>query len=266
VANDITVNFTDVSLGTPDAVTATDANSIRKYGYLKRTINAGDIYDAAMAAQFINAKLLEYAEPATESQDSGGNGETSLTIELAGYVRLFETYTFSSTGSPAYISRNQQIADVVDADPNGIFYSGALTIPDDATTFAPREQTEQTAASILNYLLDLGDSDNNFWLMTVGRKRRITIATRPASTEISYQKSSNDFRFKDMQDKYVDPWTVKPGRWMIYKDIIRPANYMGAVSFTIPNKVTFSRGQDLSPADIIAKRFGLERPKAGYVN
>lgn len=232
-----------------------DATSQDRYGIWEKPIDAGTV-TVLNATTIRDSYLEEHKQPET-SQDFGSGGDLSVTVECLGYWAFFLAYTYAENANSGTRTVTLKIQDIINADTNGIFSTDFSRIDTNGLLVPRYDDTESLAWELLKSLTSLGDASSVRYTLGVYESQQIEYTEMPE--EIAYQQRLSDEQVEVYVDGgLVEPWNVKPARWLFYSDFltgkIRPTTlserredprfeFIESVRFTAPYGIQHSGGK-----------------------
>lgn len=222
VANQVWVRYTDLATGT-DALIGPydDASSQAVYGILPIILQGGEMSTDGGAnepLQLANSYLIDNAWPKTEKELSTGSSELSLQVSCVGYVRRLN-YPYINAGAGTQ-DLSTKIANILDADPNGLFSSANSGIVVNTVQVPVEEQRCQDAWSILQQQVALGDASYSAYSFIVGAGRRVEYQPLPVDVAYRHRLSDPAQRIETPSGTEVRPWCVQPAKWIMHSDLL----------------------------------------------
>jgi hypothetical protein len=205
--------------GSASTTSVTNATSALKYGIIEQTFSAGTV--TATEALAIQALILaELSEPETTKElNTSSSSSPSVTLSCLGYVHWMK-YIYNQTAATGGWNISDKIADILDADPNGIFSSANANILENTYQVAKYEDQDREAWSLLKTLASQGNVANERYTIGVYGGRKVRYARVP--TSITYQQLLADpaQNMLTLAGQLVRPWNVMPARWLIFPDFL----------------------------------------------
>ncbi|MFH1554932.1 MAG: hypothetical protein ABII76_08745 [Pseudomonadota bacterium] len=235
------------------------AASQRLYGARVAVLNSSGLSDAEAEA-YRDMWLRESRRPALASDvNLGGAGDQfGLQISAKGYWHLLD-YPYNQTTNTGEQDLSDKIADVLDADPNGLVSSANAEIATNTIQVEAYEHDYRRATDLLQAMVRLGDAAYNRYTLRVGPNRRVVYAEVPEN--VAYQVSMTQhgyWQVRDIVGGPVRPWEIEPGRWAMLGDVRVGTNvpadreamqddprylFIEQVSFTAPGAVVLRSGR-----------------------
>ena len=244
---------------------ADDTTSQNRYGIWEKVIDAGTV-TVINATTIRDTYLEEHKQPET-SQEFGSGGNLSVTVECLGYWAFFLAYTYSQAANSGTRLVEQKIADIINADTNGIFPADFSQIMANGLLVPRYDDTESVAWELLKSLASLGDASSVRYTIGVYEGQRIEYTVMPA--DIAYQQRLADEHVETYGiGAIVQPWDVKPARWLFYPDFLTgrtlPATlsdrrqdprfeFIESVRYTAPYEVAHNGGKTNTLPQLLAQ-------------
>lgn len=233
-----------------------DEASQAKYGIYERVLNGGTIPDED-ADQIQATYLAENAFPKTNNAQivlGSSQQPLSISIECMGYGEYLRAYVYNQRESASSITITTKIQNVLGADPNGIFSTDYSNIDVNNFLVSSYEGDNRDALTILQGLLTVGDINDVRYLLGVYDTQRVHYNPVPSEIEYLQHLSERKQKVETIHGEFVDPWDVKPGKWLKYADFqigaAKPTfdrndpnvMFIESVRFTAPYGLAFSGG------------------------
>lgn len=276
MANKIRVSYSTVDYNNiPPAVGqrrstgwAEDATSQARYGIIEyeksvagaTLTNAEQIRDVALAE-------MRYPRP-KETDNIGGGGSPSVTIQARGYSDWLQAYHYTST-TPGATTASTKLQAVLGADPNGLFSADYTLVGTNTSSVGAYDNNGRSAMSVVQGLTAIGDTNDDRWLFGLYQDRRAVYEAIPSSPTYQRQLADPQQSVRIYGDgPLVYPWSIQPGRWLFYTDLfvgrstpddIRADErylFIEQASFSIPWALTLD-GSVVGRLDQILSRLGL---------
>ncbi|MCA9932200.1 MAG: hypothetical protein KC419_27135, partial [Anaerolineales bacterium] len=250
-----------------------DSASQTRYGIIEAIHNGGQLIDV-LATQQAQINLAELKDPKHEESETGGTAVPHVSFDLMGYVHLLKLFTYQNNTEYDTENLSTKLTNAISADPNGIFPGTFPNVATNTTQVSKNESAARPAWTIIKELIELGDDSLNQYVFTVGNGRQITYAQIP--TDIAYVTEHDRTDYRTPQNQIVQPWNVLPGRWLQYTDLLigepDPSTlterarspkfpFLKSTTFTLPDQIAYQSGEALTPSDILARRYALERSR-----
>lgn len=267
----------DNTIGTTTTTNpADDATSQARYGILEHVESGGTIGHPAtgstvLANQQRDVILKNRKYPQHQESESHQSQAPSLSLELLGYYHLLGKFTYHHINT-GVVTISEKIQSILLSDPNAFFYSSFAYIQDnDSTAVSLYEPERRQAEAVIKEVVALGDQQLRRYLIGVYEGRLVHY--HPVPTAVAYQKTTDSPIYRTPDGNLVEPWDVRPGRWLEYTDLqvgeAEPADlterqnsvkfpFLESVTFTDPDSVTYQSGTALNAAEIIAARYGFQ--------
>lgn len=289
---------------TTETIIAEDEASQKRYGILETIVNGGTLIDDATfcgtgctptneAEEIRDAYLNEYRNPETSHtiSSAGEGGSVTLTLNCLGYGEFLSKYIYNRTyeqctaafdpatwlselnddESSFSIWLPDKIKMVLAADPNNIFSTDYKYISETSQYLLLAncvENQNKTAKAIIDELIVQGDAFDNRTMFGIYNDRKAYYSAVP--DEVDYFRSilTRDMAITDNSGANVQPWYVKPGKWMALTDFMAghsfpsdlrldPRNvFIESVSFTAPYSLSIQGAKVAKVKQLMAK-FGV---------
>lgn len=206
---------------------SSDAASQALYGILEYVLATSGA-TAATALRSRDAYLVKSAWPAKSHDFTMGGrsgGDTmAVTVDCLGYWHLLEKFVTYSDVNSGDLAITTQLTNVFNAFPvRGVFssdFSQVLT-----NTFATNryQNNNASALDIVQGLNELGFVDANGRTRTTNigiySGRQLVYEVSPLALEYIRRVRTNE-GYTGVVDDPVDPWDVKPGKWIFFSDFL----------------------------------------------
>lgn len=223
-------------------------DSQARYGIIQKTLSVGGTTQAT-AEQIRDTWIAENREPETSQSFSSGGGQTSVSVECAGYYRWLDLYTYNSTGTGT-INVSTAIQNVLAADPNALFSTDYSRITANTLQTQAQVNEDDTAWGYIKYLVSQGDASDNRYLFGIYAGQRAVYEVQPTDTAYLQRITDNRQDIETPTGQVVKPWDVLPGRWLLYPDFLvgrlAPANKRDDPRYEFIERVTFNAPWSLS--------------------
>ena len=177
------------------------------------------------------------------------SNEISVRLELCGYVRFLEQYSYSST-TTGTTTASGKIESVLGADPNSIFSTNYAYIDTNSTAVGTYENDDRIAWQIIRGIVSKGDSSNNRWTFSILDDEIAHYST--IDTEISYRHAILDPKQQvvHLDRGIVNPWDIEPGRWLFVSDFLVGNTIVRTVDIEDPRLIFIERVQYSTPYNV----------------
>lgn len=171
------------------------------------------------ADQLVEMYLSEHAEPEVSSNFSFSRGEISLSIECLGWSHTLN-YPVNITDDTGLVDISTRIQEIILEQPNEWISDNFNRISDNTTTVPYYENDDQLALEQIRGLTAMGDTLNNRHIFGVYADRQAVY--EQASQEIDYviELSDPNQLIHNMAGAVIDPWQVRPGKWVFFSDVM----------------------------------------------
>jgi hypothetical protein len=254
-ANSVTVVYSGTSTVTNPPVQgnrvftapANDADSQDKYGIITKILSAGGMM-AENAEQVRDVYLAENKEPLT-LQKIGGGGGLNVSLSCLGYAHWLN-YPIAIVDEGT-VSIHDQVANVLDLDPNGLFSSTNANISENTVQINAYDNKQRTAWTVIKALAALGDEGDNRYLFGV-YSDRLARYEMAVMDRVEYRMYPGDpaWRVESTTGGHVWPWNVMPGRWMFLPSFLvgraMPSDKRLDPRYVFIESVTYSAAMGLS--------------------
>lgn len=252
---------------------AQNATSQARWGIWEQILSAGQT-TTVDAESMRDAYLAEYANPETSQELSPGAGRpTSVVINCRGYQDFLDAGIYTQVVNSGTTQLETKLAAVLDdagADPNTLFASTNAEIFTSGILVQQYEDESLKARAIINGMVALGDGTaaNGRMLWGIYNDRRFTYSQVPTTVAYQQRLSSQAQRVETSSGAIVQPWDVRPGRWIFFPDFLtghpQPATlrddnrheFIERVQYTAPFGLTLT-GSKVSSLPQILARAGL---------
>ena len=199
---------------------AENADSQARYGIIEQTLSGGTL-NTTDAEQLRDTFVAENANPETSQTLSiGGEGGLSITLDCVGFWKWLDVYPYSAVGAGTQ-SNSAKIIAALDADQNDAISTDQTRIDANGYLTTEYDNDDSTALSVIKATVALGDAGDDRWLFGVYEDQIPYYQEMP--TDIAYVFSIADpaqhIKTYDC-GAIVDPWDVRPGRWLFYSDFL----------------------------------------------
>lgn len=214
----------DVNLTLPSVGVSTlsswgnDTESQARYGTWQKVFTAG-ARDPDEVDDLVNRWLAQMATPNTSHNLSSQGQSVSVTLMAVGYFQALKS-TIYSNESNGLVNASTKVEDLLDAETNGLLSSTNADIDTNVLTVSEYDNSNRTLLDALTSVVTLGDASANRWLFGVYAGRKAIYQEAPS--EVEYLFSSADFASGVSTLTYatVEPWAVKPGKWLFDPDFL----------------------------------------------
>jgi len=252
-----------------------DLASQAVYGVLPAVISVGET-NPADALAIARSYLAHHSLPLTTQTFAAAPVEPSVIVQCLGY-RHWLFYVYNQLVNVGLINTDAKIVDILtgtDAATGNPYNLNSAWLPFDTTYVetpgavvqVPRyEYEDRTAWELIQGLTARGDANQNRWLFGIYEGRQARYGQAP--TTVEYTAKLSDPAQQIYAGGPVDPWDVRPGRWLEFEDFdpgyYPPtleedprAMFIESVTYTMPNQLALSGDPVSSLSDVMAS-FGL---------
>jgi hypothetical protein len=289
MANRVSVEYTPYIDITVDPATTREATvttivedpaSVEKYGAIEKMFNHGSLVDDATyigggvpeneAERIRDSYLEDIKSPVTTQEFKLQEGGTylELEIECLGYGWWLEAFIYDNP-FVTIITIPDKIKAVLAYDTNAIFSTDYDEINEAANFLLLTPDGSDGLSNgkeIIEEMVAQGDANDNrtVFLIRDGRKAYYDVI----SSKIDYVVDIKDgkLRFKTQSDVTVQPWEIRPGKWLLFTGFLPGLPYPTApdrddprcefiesVRFTTPDQVEIT-GSRLSHLPQLLKK------------
>ena len=197
-----------------------DDASCARWGIWQANVPAGE-RTAAEAADRRETALNDYRLPRTTiTWNTATVREPSVTFEVLGYAHRFRAYVYEQTAVSGDQNLSDEIADVLDADPNQLFSSANARIAANVKQVRRYAGGQESAWDRLVALTDFGDAANLPPNFGVYADRQVIYLAHPATVEYHQHVYGDLADVQTVGGLPVAPWRVRPGKWLFYSDFL----------------------------------------------
>lgn len=279
IANRIKARYTpvDTTVDPPvrgaqtETATSSNTDSQALYGIIDGVLNVNDA-NQTEAEQVRDTILndVSRAFPATSRKSSLSGGQSSLTLDILGYWHWLGTYIYNNSAT-GQVNLSDKIIAILAAEPNGIFSTNTNEITSNTTQVQDGEDKDKEAITLLKQLNSLGDASFNRYNMGFYQDRKFRYEVAPSEVEYHQRITGNEGITTPIGSK-VEPWNVKPAKWLFYPDFLvgrHPpitastlrsdprAGFIESVKFSLPDTLDIN-GDKLDESDVLLERIGLK--------
>lgn len=231
-------------------------DSSSKYGLLYRILSAGGIA-AANVSQTLTTYLLESKEPLTNETLTFGNegSAPTVTLEVEGYVSWLATFPYVATSSGTITVRNKLLAVLAASLNSTLFSTDYSQVGTNGTLVQAYDNDDRTALAVVKSLVAIGDSLGTRYYYGFGDERRFLYNDISATFAYRHRLADNSQRIEDLNGGTVQPWAVKPAKWILISDFLSGAIvpsdiaqdpralFAETVTYTAPYGLTINGGR-----------------------
>lgn len=208
---------------------AYDDASCARWGVWQANVPAGE-RTAAEAVDRRDTALNDYRLPrTTKTWNTASLREPSVTFECLGYAHKFRAYVYEQTAFSGDQNLSDEIADVLDADPNQLFSSANARIEVNVKQVERYASGQESAWDRLVALCDFGDAADLPPNFGVYADRLVIYAAHPTAVEYHQHVYGDLADVQTPGGLPVAPWRVRPGKWLFYSDFL-----MGRIELPTP--------------------------------
>lgn len=205
---------------------ANDYESQSQYGVWEKAVSAGS-RTTLDAEQIRDTVLAKYAYPTT-SYDISGSSDPTVILKCLGYYRFLEAFTYTNFDNDE-ITSDAKLKLVLAASPNRVLSTDYTEIAPSSTYALTYEDRYRTGITIAKELASFGDASDNTWVFGVYEDRVVSFNVVPGNLDYQHKRGTGSI-VERFGGGPVDPWSVRPGRWLFMPDII-----LGGEELPIPN-------------------------------
>lgn len=201
-----------------------DDDSIARYGYIWQLVQ-GDRLLAVEAPQLAQVYRDDRAWPRTSKQWSApGEQQPSVRVACRGYAAFMDRYPYRSADA-AGAQVDAKLAAILDTltEWNGLFASTNADIAANTVTTKSFEDEQRSAWSIVQEIVRLGGpAAASYGRYSLGVYDGRRVVYEPWPTELDYRQRIADphLRTETAGGLEVMPWNVRPGRWLMFPDLL----------------------------------------------
>lgn len=252
-----------------------DAASQTRYGVLPAVISVGETTPAD-AATIQQTYLANHRTPATTQVFSSITAVPQVAVHCLGY-RYWLLYVYNQLVNVGTINTDAKLVDILtgtDAATGNPYNLNSAWLPFDTTyveapaapAAVPRYEYEnRTAWELIQGITARGDANQNRWLFGLYAGREAWYQMAP--TTVEYEMDLSDPSLIVRGPAKVDPWDVRPGRWLTFTDFLAGASFANldddprtmfieTVTYTAPNQLVLNGEPESTLSDVMAS-FGL---------
>ena len=250
VYSTVDTSTTEPTIGMREPTTvANDTTSQGRYGIIQKILSVGGATQVT-AEQIRDTWLNENKEPETSQSYSSGGGQTTVSVECAGYNKWLDLYAYNQIASTGTLNVSTAIQNVLAADVNGLFSTDYTRITANTLQTQQYVNDDDTAWAYIKYLVSQGDAADNRYLFGIYAGRRAVYEVQPTDTAYLQRITDNRQDVETPTGQIVKPWDVLPGRWLLYPDFlvgrITPSNKRDDSRYEFIERVTFTAPWSLS--------------------
>lgn len=275
VVNRVKLNYSYIAAGgtnigvRAETDWASNTTSQARYGILSKVLSTGGA-SIVTAGSLRDDYLREnaYHETSGDHDFGQGGGEPTLELECLGYYHFLQTY-FVALTTTGTTTLSAQLQTVLDAEPNGFITQTWSHLTSNSLVVPAYDNDDRDAMNVIKNLVAKGDANDNRYLFGV-YESRLPYYTQ-ASTAIDYIQYMSDPYDRVMYPggQTVQPWDVRPGRWLFSPDFMigrvpnnallnddPRAEFIESVTYRMPMTL-FLRGNKVRRLDQKLAKFGL---------
>jgi hypothetical protein len=252
IINKANVKYTDFTTGAP-ATTGygSDTTSQAKYGIWTKIVDSGRM-SSTNATKIRDTLLAENAYPASPPSFSR-TSNLSLTLNCLGYWSMMNfPYNNIVSALNTYTLR-EKLIDLIEAEPNGVISRNTFYLTTNGLSVGECEDKSRPANEIIKELVALGaETTNDRMIFGVYENGICYYQQVPARVEYRHQLSDPGISIKTTTGKDVEPYDVKPGKYLEFTDFLpglsTPADIRQDLRTMFIETVTFTAPDDLQLA------------------
>jgi hypothetical protein len=210
---------------------ADDTSAQGYYGIIHKVLSVGGTTDVD-AVQIRDTWLADNALPGTAHNYATGGTPTTISLECLGYSHWLKLYPYNQTTTTGTMDLDAKIQAVLGADPNGMFSTDYGEIVANTLPVKQWEDTDSTAWAVIQALTAMGDAASNRHLFGVYENQRAYYTAAPTDLAYVQQIAHEEQRVMTTEGTLVEPWDVRPGRWLMYTDFLTG----GLETDTVPSR------------------------------
>lgn len=266
-ARDTTITPPTTSSRTQTAV-ASDTDSQWRYGLIEGTLSAGSV-STIQAEAARDLHLTENAYPTTTgSLKNAGSNTISLSVKAGGYFWWLKSYAYNQTTSSGTVDLSDKIIAILDGQRNTAISANHERITANTLQVEQWEDKDKDAYSLVQNLVQLGDSDNNIYNCGIYEGRKLTYEPVVMTPRYQWRISDAAQQVRTPAGAVVPPWSVRPGCWVTVPDFgvayqwtpnlrrAKNAVLMEQVTYTAPYGLAVKGGK-VETVKATLDRFGL---------
>jgi hypothetical protein len=228
----------------------------------------------AVATQVQEVYLNEHKRVA-RSHDVGDAETPRIVLTCAGYYNWLEAVIYSYTAlsgtvqlSTAGTGKIQNVLAQSAAINSWSLSSDVSKLYDNAVLVPAYDSDDMTCLSILKAAASLGGPSYEQWMFGIYDNLVPEFKAVPSTLSYKAKAAQGGLEITDMQDNIVAPYTVRPGRWLLFTDLMpgksipidlrdEPrALLIKRVEFTAPNELRLN-GAEANTLPQILAQYGL---------
>ena len=245
----VDTSTTEPTMGVREPTAAVNnTTSQARYGIIQKNLSVGGA-TRVTAEQIRDTWLVENNLPETSQSFSSGGGQTSVSVECAGYSKWLDLYTYNSTGTGT-INVSTAIQNAIAANPNSLFSTDYSRITTNTLQTQAQVRDDDTAWGYIKHLVSQGDASDNRYLFGIYAGQRAIYEVQPTDTAYVQRITDNRQDVETPTGQIVRPWDVLPGRWLFYPDFfvgrITPAQKRDDPRYEFIERVTYTAPWGLS--------------------
>lgn len=198
--------------------TQEDSESQDRWGTWSTVVSMAGL-TTANAEQVISLYLAHHKNPQVTSDFSFTDTDPSLDIQCLGWFHSL-THPYNQTAITGQVALGQRISDIFLSQENAWISTDHSQIAENSTLVKSYQNDDELALSQLRGYVAMGDGEDNRYSLGVYENRTPVYAR--VESEIEYYVDIIDphRRIIDSRGAVVPPWRVRPGRWMLFKDLL----------------------------------------------
>jgi hypothetical protein len=248
---------------------ANDTDSQALYGILETYLSSGGATDTE-ATEARNNWIAERALPKTTKQFSlGRSGVPTAQISCLGYTHWLTKFVYNQTTNSGTQNLSVKLTDIISAQLNTLLDEGFDEITANTVAVKEYEDDDRTAWDLIKALVSLGDAADNRYTFGVYANRIPFYEAAPTTLDYVQRLTDMEQLFQDVAGQRILPWNVRPGRWVLFSDLLvgrvetttnlrddPRAMFIEAVNYTAPWGLNL-RGGDVDTIDQKLAKLGL---------
>jgi len=197
---------------------AENATSQARYGTLEEVLSTSG-QTADNAEQMRDTHLADYAEPKhKQTLTFPAHGQSSITIEVLGYIRKLEQYVYNQTTTGGLYDLSTKLAEVLAAQPDSLFGTGSIAT--NTIQVKRWENDNNVAWGLVKSLAEIGDTSDNRYTFGIYENRRPVYAQVPTDVDYSHSIFDPEQGIMSRYGGTLKPWNILPGRWLEFTDFM----------------------------------------------
>lgn len=227
IANRLTVLYSDFTTGSSETTTvANDTDSQDRYGIIHKVLSTGRC-SSTTANSLRDTYLAENSLPETSQTLASQSGDLAVNVSCLGYVKWLEAYPYNNGTVNTYTLR-EKVIEVLSSDPNGIMGTNYTQIEPNTLSVFETDEDNRIAYNIIKELVAMGgDANNNRRTFQIYADRRPYLQEIASVIEYQMNLSGTGPQVENVLGDRVNPWDVKPAKWLMFTDFLVGLNPTG---------------------------------------